>query len=77
VILNEECRPRLLRKGMFASKKDEITGAWRELRNEELHNLYSFPNRIFKLGMKRWTEHLAQMREKRNAYKVSVGKPEE
>jgi hypothetical protein len=39
---------------MFASKKDEITGAWRELCNEELHNVYSFPNRTVKSGMMRW-----------------------
>jgi hypothetical protein len=36
---------RVLRR-IFGPKRDEIIGGWRELHNEELHNLYSFPNII-------------------------------
>jgi hypothetical protein len=31
---------------MFGPKKDEVTGGWRNMRNEELHNLYSSPSII-------------------------------
>jgi hypothetical protein len=36
---------RVLRR-IFGSKRDEVTGDWRKLHNEELHNLYSSPNII-------------------------------
>jgi hypothetical protein len=36
---------RMLRR-VFGSKRDEVTGEWRKLHNEELHNLYSSPNII-------------------------------
>jgi hypothetical protein len=36
---------RVLRR-IFGPKRDEVTGVWRKLRNEELHNLYSSPNII-------------------------------
>jgi hypothetical protein len=40
-----------------------VTGGWRELHNEELHNLYSSPSiiRIIKLRMMRWEGHVARM----------------
>jgi hypothetical protein len=49
-----------------------------ELHNEELRDLYSSPSiiRIFKLMRMRWSEHVARMWEKRNAYRLLVGKPE-
>jgi hypothetical protein len=55
-----------------------VTGGWRKLHNEELHNLYSLPSiiRIIKSRKMRWAEHVARMREKRNVYRLSVGKPE-
>jgi hypothetical protein len=55
-----------------------VTGEWRKLHNEELHNLYS-PNmiRMIKLRRMRWTGHVARMGEKRNAYRLLVGKSEE
>jgi hypothetical protein len=56
-----------------------VTGDWRKLHNEELHNLYSSPNiiRMIKSRRMRWAGHVARMGEKRNAYGVLVGKPEE
>jgi hypothetical protein len=55
-----------------------VTGGWRKLHNEELHNLYSSPNiiRMIKSRMMRWAGHVACMKAKRNAYKILVGKPE-
>jgi hypothetical protein len=46
--------------------------------DEELHNLYSSPSiiRVIKSRMMRWAGHVARMGEKRNAYRISVGKPE-
>jgi hypothetical protein len=51
---------------------------WRKLHNEELHNLYFSPNtiRVIKSMKVRWAGHVAQMGEKRNAYRILVGKPE-
>jgi hypothetical protein len=69
---------RVLRR-IFAPKRDGVTGGWRKLYNEELHNLYSSPsiNRIIKSRRMRWTGHVARMGEKRNVYRLLVGKPEE
>jgi hypothetical protein len=60
-------------------KKEEVTGDWRKLHNEELHNLYSSPNiiRMIKSWRMRWAGHVARMGETRNAYRILVGKPEE
>jgi hypothetical protein len=52
-MLRQEHRLRLSEK-KFGPKSDEVTGDWRKLHNEELHNLYSSPNII---GMKRWAGH--------------------
>jgi hypothetical protein len=56
----------------------ELKGGWRELHNEELHNLYSSPSiiRIIKSRRMRWAGHAARMGEKRNMYRLLVGKPE-
>jgi hypothetical protein len=55
-----------------------VTGGWRKLHNEELHNLYSSPNiiRMRKSRRMRLAGHVARMGEKRNAYRILVGKPE-
>jgi hypothetical protein len=49
-----------------------------KIHNEELHNLYSSPSiiRMIKLRRMRWSLPVARMREKRNAYRILVGKPE-
>jgi hypothetical protein len=66
---------RVLRR-IFGSKRDEVTGGWRKLHNEELRDLYSSPSiiRIMKSRKLRWSEHVARMGEKRNAYRLLVGK---
>jgi hypothetical protein len=63
---------------IFEPKRDRVTGGWRKLHNEELHNLYSSPNiiRIIKSRRMRWAGHVARKGEKRNVYKLLVGKPE-
>jgi hypothetical protein len=55
-----------------------VTGDWRKLHNEELHSLYSSPSiiRIIKSRKMRWAGYVARMGEKRNAYRIFVGKPE-
>jgi hypothetical protein len=68
---------RVLRK-IFEQKRDEVIGGWRKLHNEELHNLYGSPNitRIIKSRRMSWAGYVAGMGEKRNAYRISVEKPE-
>jgi hypothetical protein len=63
---------------IFRPKRDEVTGDWRKLHYEELHNLYSPPNiiRMTKSRRMKWAGHVAQVGETRNAYRVLVGKPE-
>jgi hypothetical protein len=55
-----------------------MTGEWRKLHNEELRDLYSSPSiiTIIKSRRMRWAGHLARLGEKRNAYRLLVGKPE-
>jgi hypothetical protein len=69
---------RVLRR-IFGPKWDEETGGWRKLHNEELHNLYSSQSiiRIIKSRRMRLAGHVARMGEKRNAYRILVGKQEE
>jgi hypothetical protein len=59
-------------------KRDEETGGWRKLHNEELHDLYYSPSiiRIIKSRRMRWAGHVARMREDRNAYRILVGNSE-
>jgi hypothetical protein len=67
---------RVLRR-IFGPKRDGVMGGWRKLHNEELHNLYSLPSviRIIKSRRMRWVGHV-RMGEKRNVYRLLVGKPE-
>jgi hypothetical protein len=68
---------RILRR-IFGPKRNEVTGEWRKLHNEELHILYSSPNIIRKIKSRRmrWAGHVARMGEDRKLYRVLVGKPE-
>jgi hypothetical protein len=68
---------RVLRR-IFAPKRDEVKGEWRKLYNEKLHDLCSSPCkiRIIKSKRMRWAGHVARMREKRNTYRLLVGKLE-
>jgi hypothetical protein len=56
---------RVLRR-IFGPKREEVTGVWRKLHNEELHNLYYSPNIIRKIksSMMKWAGHVARMGEK-------------
>ena len=57
---------RVLRK-IFGPRRDEVTGEWRRLHNEELNDLYSSPNivRVIKSRRIRWAGHVARMGEER------------
>jgi hypothetical protein len=68
---------RVLRR-IFRPNRDEVTGEWRKLHNEQLHNLYLTPNFIRQIKRRRirWATHVARMREARKLYKVLVGKLE-
>jgi hypothetical protein len=65
---------RALRR-IFGPKKNEITGEWRKLHNEELIDLYSSPNifRVITSRRMRWVWHVAHMGERRGIYRVLVG----
>ena len=80
--LREERRLRVFEnkelRRIFGPKRDEVTGEWRKLHNEELNNLYSSPNivRVIKSRRMRWAGHVARMVVGRGVYRVLVGKPE-
>jgi hypothetical protein len=82
LILREEHRlraseNRVLRR-IFGLTRDEVTGEWRKMHIEELHNLYSSPDiiRQVKSRKMRWAGHVARMGEDRKMHKVLAGKPE-
>jgi hypothetical protein len=68
---------RVLRK-LFGPKTHEVTGGWRKLHNEELRDLSSSPSiiRMIQLRSMRWAGYVARRGEKRNEYRLLVGKPE-
>jgi hypothetical protein len=68
---------RVLRR-IFRPKRDEATGDWIRLHNEELDDLYSSPNiiRVIKSRRMIWARHVTRMGEKRGAYRILVGRPE-
>jgi hypothetical protein len=68
---------RVLRR-IFGPKADEVTKSWRKLHIEEFHNFYSSPSiiRMMKSRRMRWAGHVGRMRDKRDAYRILVGKPE-
>jgi hypothetical protein len=63
---------------IFGPNRDELTGEWRKLHNEDLHDLFFSPCiiRINRTRRMRWAGHVVGMGEKRNAYRLLVGKPE-
>jgi hypothetical protein len=63
---------------IFGPRRDEVTGEWRRLHNEELNDLYSSPSivQVMKRRRMRWAGHVARMDEERVAYRVWVGKLE-
>ena len=65
-------------RSILGPKRDEVTGEWRKLHNEELNDLYSSPNiaRVVKSRRTRWAGHVARMGEGRGVYGVLVGKSE-
>jgi hypothetical protein len=69
---------RALRR-IFGPKRAEVTRDWRKLHNEELHKLYPLPStriiRMITSRRMRWAGHVVRMGEKRNAYRILVGKP--
>jgi hypothetical protein len=73
LVIKEEHKLRVLRR-IFGPKRDEVTGGWRKLHNEELHNLYSSPSIIRMIKSRRM--RLAGNGNNRNARRILVGKPE-
>jgi hypothetical protein len=65
---------RVLRR-IFGPKRDDVTGEWRKLHNEELRDLYYSPSiiRIIKSRRMKWVGHVARMGKNRNAYRVLGG----
>ena len=66
-------------RGTFGPKRDEVTGEWRKLHNEELYDLYCSLNIVWviKSRIMRWAKHVARMGERRGVYRALVGRPEE
>jgi hypothetical protein len=69
---------RVLRR-IFGPKRDWVTEEWRRLHNEELNDLHCSPNiiRVIKSRRIRWAGHVARVGDRRGAYRVVVGRPEE
>jgi hypothetical protein len=67
---------RVLRR-VFDPKRDEVTGEWRRLHNDELYALYDSSNiiQVIKSRRARWAGHVARMEEMRGAYRGLMGKP--
>jgi hypothetical protein len=63
---------------VFGPKRDEVTGEWRKLHNEELNDLYSFPSivRVVKSRRMRLAGNVARMGEERGVYRVLEWIPE-
>ena len=62
-------------RGIFGPKRDEVTGEWRKLHNEELNVLYSSTNivRAIKSTLVRWVGHVARTGKRRGRYGILVG----
>jgi hypothetical protein len=79
VTLKEEHRLREFEnrvlRGIFGPKRDEVTGEWRRLHNEELCDLYTSPDiiEVIRSRRMRWAGHVARMGDMRGAKRVLVG----
>jgi hypothetical protein len=64
-------------RGIFGPKRDEVTGEWRKIHNDELNDLYSSPSifRLIKSRRMRWVVPVACVGERRVVYRVLVVKP--
>jgi hypothetical protein len=69
---------RVLRR-IFGPKRDKVTGEWRRIYNEEFNDRYFSTHTIWVIKSRRmrWVGHLSHIEDKRCAYRVLVGKPEE
>ena len=67
-----------VRRRVFGPKRDEETGEWRKLHNEELSDLYPLPNIVWvvKSRRMRWAGHVARMGEESGVHRVLVGNPD-
>ena len=80
--LREKCKLRVFEnrvlRRIFGPKRDDITGEWRRLHNEELNDLYYLPNivRIIKPRRTSWARQVSHMGKRRSVYMVLVGKLE-
>jgi hypothetical protein len=65
---------RVLRR-IFGPKRDEVTGEWRKLHNEELNDLYCSLSIVWVIKSRRmgWAGHVARVGERRGIYRVLVG----
>jgi hypothetical protein len=63
---------------IFGPKRDEVMGGWRKMHAEGQHDFYASPIIIITIKSMRvrWAGHVVQMEEKRNVYRLLVGKPE-
>ena len=68
---------RVLRR-IFGPMRDEVTGEWRKLHNEEVNYLYCSSNIVWVIKLRRmvWAGHVARMGVRRGVYRVLVGKSE-
>ena len=75
-VLREERKLRVFKnivlRRIFGPRRDDVTGEWRRLHNEEQYDLYSSPNivRVIRLRRMRWFGHVARMGEERGVYRV-------
>jgi len=62
-------------RGMFGAKRDEVTGEWRKLRNEELNDLHCSPDivRVIEQRIMKCAGHVACTGEGKSVYRVLVG----
>jgi hypothetical protein len=75
--LKKKRRLRLRRRKTFGLERDEVTGEWRKLHNEELYVLYYSTHIIWVIRSRtmRWMGHVARLGDRRGAYRGLVGRP--